>query len=107
MTMSPRHLGLDALEARFRAAKDVTERSHLQAVWLLAKGHTTAEVAELVAMTPRWVNRLARRYERDGVDALGDQRRGNAGAKPLLSARETAVGARTGGPAGTPAHAAR
>jgi transposase len=86
MPMSPQHLELDALEARFRAAKDVVERSHLQVIWLLAKGNTTAEVAELVAMTPRWVNQLARRYERDGVDALGDQRRRNAGAKPLLSA---------------------
>ena len=88
MTMSPQHLDPDALEARFRAAKDVVARSHLQVVWLLAKGHTTAEVAELVAMTPRWVNKLARRYERGGVDALGDRRRRNAGAKPLLSAED-------------------
>ena len=86
MTLSPRHLDPDALEARFRAAKDVVARSHFQAIWLLAKGYTAAEVAELVAMTPRWVNQLARRYERGGVDALGDQRRRNAGAKPLLSA---------------------
>jgi transposase len=88
MTTSPRHLDPDTLEARFRAAKDVVERSHLQVIWLLAKGHTTAEAAELVAMTPRWVNKLARRYERHGIDALGDQRRRNAGAKPLLSAED-------------------
>ena len=86
MTTRPRHLELDAPEARFRAAKAVVERSHLQVIWLLAKGHTTAEAAELVAMTPRWVNKLARRYGRDGVDALGDRRRRNAGARPLLSA---------------------
>src|SRR5262249_54981916 len=29
-------------------------------IWLLAKGHTSTEVAELVALTPRWVNKLAR-----------------------------------------------
>lgn len=68
MTTSPRPLGLNALEARFRAAKNVVERSHLQVIWLLAQGHTTAAVAELVAMTPRWGNKLARHCERDGVD---------------------------------------
>ena len=49
----------------------MVERSHCQAIWLLAKGHSTAEVAEIVALTPRWVNKLARRYEADGADALG------------------------------------
>src|SRR3954470_5326092 len=85
LTMSPQHLDPDALGARFRAAKDVVARSHLQVVWLLAKGHTTAEGAELGGRTPRWVTKLARRYERGGVDALGDRRRRrNGGAKPLL-----------------------
>ena len=80
-----RQVTVEELEQRFRAAKDVVERSHFQAIWLLAKGHSTAEVAEIVALTPRWVNKLARRYEADGVDALGDRRRRNAGARPLLS----------------------
>lgn len=88
MTMNTGHVGIEELEARFRASKDVIERSHCQAVWLLAKGHTTAEVAEVVALTPRWVNKLARRYEREGVGALGDRRRRNAGCKPLLSERD-------------------
>ena len=70
----------------FSAAKDVVERSHCQVVWLVAKGHSTADVAEIVALSPRWVNALARRYEAEGVEALGDRRRRNAGAKPLLSA---------------------
>jgi hypothetical protein len=34
---------------------------------VLARGYTVADVAELVAMSPRWVNALARRYERDGI----------------------------------------
>jgi transposase len=80
------HLTVEELEERFRAAKNVVERSHCQAIWLLAKGHSTAEVAEIVALTPRWVNKLARRYEVDGAEALGDRRRRNAGATPLLSA---------------------
>lgn len=85
MAVNAEHLTIDELEARFRAAKDVVERSHCQAVWLLAKGHSTREVAELMALSPRWVNKLRRRYAEDGADALGDQRRRNAGARPLLS----------------------
>jgi len=76
---------VDELEARFRAAKDVVERNHCQVVWLLAKGRSTSEVAEIVALSPRWVRKLARRYEAEGAAALGDGRRRNAGAKPLLS----------------------
>lgn len=91
MTLSAQHLTTDELEARFRAAKDVVERSHFQVVWLLAKGHSTAETAELTALTPRWVDKLRRRYEREGVAALGDGRRRNAGAKPLLAAADLAA----------------
>lgn len=88
MTMSTPDLDIDELEARFRAARDVVERSHFQAIWLLAMGHTTAEVAEVVALTPRWVNKLSRRYEQNGAAALGDLRRRNAGCKPLLSEQD-------------------
>jgi len=83
-----RRATVEELEERFRASKDVVERSHCQVVWLLAKGHSTVEVAEIVALSPRWVNKLARRYEAEGVEALGDRRRGNAGARPLLSAED-------------------
>lgn len=85
MAGSAQQLTVEELEDRFRAAKDVVERSHCQVIWLLAKGHSTAEVAEVVALSPRWINELARRYEAEGVDALGDRRRGNRGAKPLLT----------------------
>lgn len=91
MTMMAQHLSIDELEARVRGCSDAVERSHCQAIWLLAKGHSTAEVAEVVALTPRWINKLARRYERTGAVALGDQRRRNPGGKPLLSAADLAA----------------
>jgi transposase len=84
MAGNAQQLSVAELEDRFRGAKDVVERSHCQTIWLLAKGHSTAEVAEIVAFSPRWINQLARRYEAEGADALGDRRRGNRGAKPLL-----------------------
>jgi transposase len=91
MAGSARHLTIGELEERFRGAKDVVERSHRQAIWLLAKGHSTAEVAELVALSPRWVSALRRRYAAEGADALGDRRRRNAGARPLMSAADLEV----------------
>jgi hypothetical protein len=64
------HLPVAELEARYRAAQDVTEARHLQAIWLLAQGRTVLEVAEVLAFVPRWVERLAARYNACGPGAL-------------------------------------
>ena len=47
------HLPLEELEGRYRAARDVTEARHLQAIWPLAQGRTFLEVAEVPAFVPR------------------------------------------------------
>ena len=39
------HLSVSALEQQYRSCTDVTAARHLQAIWLLAKGHPIAEVA--------------------------------------------------------------
>ena len=64
------HLPIEELEARYRAARDVTEARHLQAIWLLAQGRTVLEVAEVLAFVPRWVEQLGRRYNVSGPEAL-------------------------------------
>jgi transposase len=79
------HLSVEQLEARYRAARDVTEARHLQAIWLLAQGRTFLEVAEVLAFAPRWVGELAARYNAHGPAALGDQRRRNGRAASLLT----------------------
>jgi transposase len=79
------HLPIEELEARYRAARDVTEARHFQAIWLLAQGRTILEVAEVLAFVPRWVERLARRYNVSGPEALGDRRRRNGRAASLLT----------------------
>lgn len=78
------HLPVTELEARYRAARDVTEARHFQAIWLLAQGRTFLEVAEVLAFAPRWVEELAARYNALGPTALGDQRRRNGRAASLL-----------------------
>jgi transposase len=79
------HLPLEELEARYRAARDVTEARHTQAIWLLAQGRTFLEVAQVLAFAPRWVEELAARYNASGPAALGDQRRRNGRAASLLT----------------------
>ena len=79
------HLSVEELEARYRAARDATEARHVQAIWLLAQGRTVLEVSEVLAFAPRWVTRLAARYNASGPEALGDRRRHNGQAASLLT----------------------
>src|SRR3712207_3776327 len=71
------HLSVSALERRYRSCTDVTAARHLQAIWLLAKGHHIAEVAATVSSARRWVERLLARHNAQGLQALGDRRRRN------------------------------
>jgi transposase len=50
-------------------------------VWLLSEGKRTEEVCEVTGYSPGWVRKIARRYNQWGVDALGDRRHSNPGAK--------------------------
>ena len=67
------HLPVEELEARYRAARDVTTARHHQAIWLLAQGRTVLEVSEVLASVPRWVTQLAARYNAPGPEALGGE----------------------------------
>jgi len=96
----PPHLAPDELERRYRGARDPVLRSHLQIVWLLARGEPTAAVAAATGYHPNWVREVARRYREGGPGALGDRRRGNPGAAPLLDpAGQEALRAALAGPA--------
>src|SRR3954466_5699457 len=96
------HLSPAELGQRYRAARSPVERSHLQIVWLLSRGRGEREVAQVTGYGRRWVGEVARRYDEGGPDGLGDRRRGNAGARPLLGAEDEAAlrGARAAGGGG-------
>src|ERR687894_1314298 len=79
------HLPVAELEARYRAARDVAEARHHQAIWLPARGRTFVDVAQVLAFVPRRVEELAARYNAFGPAALGDQRRRNGRAASLLT----------------------
>src|SRR5919205_263598 len=79
------HLSVADLERRYRAAQDVTEARHTQAIWLLAQGRAVVDVGGVLAFAPRWVEALAARHDAHGPAALGDQRRRNGRAASVLT----------------------
>src|SRR4051794_39636748 len=85
------HLSAAELGRLFRAARDRVERGHLQVVWLLVQGRGRGEVARVTGLSGLRVAEVARRYDEKGPDGPGDQRRGNAGAEPLLGAEDEAA----------------
>lgn len=78
------HRGLSELEERFRTAKDPILARHVQVIWLLAQGHTTAEVSAVTSFVPRWIEQWLARYNAEGLAALGDLRRHKGRAPALL-----------------------
>jgi transposase len=69
------------LEKLYRKASDPVLRTHLLMVWRLSVGDSIREVAGMVGYSEKWVREIARRYEREGLEGLGDRRPGNPGAK--------------------------
>jgi len=55
------HLSIAELEERFRSAKDPILARHAQVIWLLAQGHTTAQVSSVTSFVPRWIDQLLAR----------------------------------------------
>jgi len=78
MTTIAGHLSVEALRDRYVSSADVMEARHFQTIWLLAKGHSVGEVAELTSFGRRWIEQLVVRYNTEGPDSLGDMRRRTA-----------------------------
>ena len=77
MTTIAAHLSVEALRDRYVSSADVCEARHFQTIWLLAKGHSVGEVAEMTSFGRRWIEQLVVRYNAEGPDSLGDLRRRN------------------------------
>jgi transposase len=90
MTAIASHLDTAELEARYKTAADPVAKSHFHAIWLLSLGYKTQEVAETLSFSPRWVQRLVKRYNGQGPDSLSDRRLSN-GAAPAILTEEALV----------------
>src|SRR3954447_6895445 len=69
------------LEGLYRKASDPVLRTHLLMVWRISLGDSIREVSETVGYSRKGTTEIARRYESGGVEALGDRRHENPGAK--------------------------
>jgi transposase len=69
------------LEGLYRKASDPVLRTHLLMVWRMSLGDPLGEVAGMVGYSEKWTREIARRYESEGVQGLGDRRHGNPGAR--------------------------
>ena len=78
------HLGADGVYAAYRREREAVRRAHLQVIWLLLSGRTVAEVSAVTGFCGRWLLKLMDRWNERGLAGLGDRRRLNAGAEPLL-----------------------
>jgi transposase len=83
LTIIP-HLSVSELELGYRQAKNGVDSRQYQIIWLLAQGKTTAEVMAITGYSRTWIYALVKRYNQSGATALGDHRRDNQGAKPLV-----------------------
>ena len=80
------HLSTDELERHYREARDPVARSQWQILWLVARGQATAAIVASTGYSPTWIYQIVRRYNADGGAGVGDRRRQNPGAAPLLDA---------------------
>jgi transposase len=69
------------LEGLYRKASDPVLRTHLLMVWRMSLGDSIREVAQMVGYSEKWTKEIARRYESEGVEGLGDRRHANPGAR--------------------------
>jgi len=83
-------LSAEELERRYRQAQDPVARSQWQIVWLLARGHHSEEVGEATGYSLTWVSTVARRYNADGEQGIGDGRHGNPGGPRMVNAEQQA-----------------
>jgi transposase len=85
MTAIASRLSPAELETRYKTAADAVAKSHFHAIWLLSLNYKTEEVAAILSFSPRWVQRLVKRYNEQGPDSLGDRRLSNGTAPVLLT----------------------
>jgi transposase len=85
MTAIASHLSAAELETRYKTAADAVTKSHFHALWLLCMDYRTGEVAAILSFSPRWVQRLVKRYNELGPDSLSDRRQSNGAAPAILT----------------------
>ena len=81
-------VSVEDLERRYRQAQDPVARSQWQIVWLLAQGQRSEQVSAVTGYSLTWIYTVARRYNTDGEQGIGDGRHGHPGGARVLSVEQ-------------------
>ena len=83
------HLSSEEIKERYRNCKNAKEARRWQVLWLMSKGTTTTEAAEVVGFQSSWVRRFVGRYNKQGPSAIKDgHQRNPGGGKYRLSDKQ-------------------
>lgn len=82
------HMRPEELEQRARQATEAGAARRWQILWLLARGHTATQVAEVTGYSAYWIGQLARRYNEEGPSSVEDRRHQAQGHRGTLSAEQ-------------------
>ena len=85
MTAMQLHVSAAELEHRYKTASEPIAKSHFHALWLVTRGYSIDQVADLLSFSPRWVRILIKRYNEGGPERLGDQRAHNGTEAKILT----------------------
>jgi len=81
----------EALRRAYREEADGEVRTRLHGLWLVRRGQRLAEVAQVVGVHPRTVQRWVRWYRDGGLAAVRTRKRGGRGQAPWLTAEQQAA----------------
>jgi transposase len=83
------HLSTEELKSQYRSCKDPKEARRWQALWLISRGYSSEETAQIVGFNPSWVRKVINRYNTDGLQGVLDGHRINpGGTKPRLNVEQ-------------------
>jgi transposase len=74
-----------SLHERYRRERRADVRPRLHALWLVRRGHTTRETAEVLGVDERTVQRWLGWYRAGGLTPLEERHAGSQGAPSLLT----------------------
>jgi transposase len=80
-----------SLYARYRRERRADVRPRLHALWLMRSGRTTREVAEVLGVDERTVQRWLAWYRGGGLAPLQERHAGSQGAPSFLTAEQRAA----------------
>ncbi len=84
-----KHLSPKEIKERYLKCKKGVERTHWQILWLVGRKVNAlkpSEAAEVTGVSPDWVRKLMRRYNKEGADGIFDKRKENG--KDLILSKE-------------------